>query len=105
MGLVGQLTDGSFGLPTYQDLSYKLHFSTSNGGEISIWGIGGLSSVAFEPDADTTTWKNTFDNNQYKTGSSIAAAGVNMKQKVGKHGYVNTSAGVTYDKFIVESNS
>ncbi|WP_068472389.1 TonB-dependent receptor [Saccharicrinis aurantiacus] len=104
MGLIGNIMDGNFGLPAYQDLSFKVHLPTSQAGEFSLWGIGGLSSVAFDPDSDPMEWKNTFDNNKYDTGSDIAATGMNHKINIGSKSYVNTSLALTYDRFTMVSD-
>lgn len=104
MGLVGELMDGDFGLPTYQDLSYKVHLPTKNTGDFSIWGIAGLSSVSFDPDEDMSTWTNTFDNNQYTTGSDIAATGITHQVNTGNSTYVKSSVALSYDRFTMKNN-
>ncbi len=103
MGLVGNLADGNFGMPEYQDLSFKFNLPTKKAGTFSLWGIGGLSSVAFDPEDDMDEWSNTFDNNKYKTGSDIAATGLSHKVNVGKSNYLNTSLAFTYDGFDMKS--
>ncbi len=104
MGLVGKIAGEGFGLPNYQDLSFKINLPTLKAGNFSIWGIGGLSEVSFEPDEDVNKWTNTFDNNQYKTGSDIAASGLSHQISIGKLGYVKSSLAVTYDRFSMKSN-
>jgi len=104
MGLVGELLDGNFGLPTYQDLSYKIHLPTQKSGDFSIWGIAGLSSVSFDPDDDMSTWTNTFDNSQYSTGSDIVATGISHQINAGEKTYVKSSVSMSYDQFTMKSN-
>ncbi|TLX76943.1 hypothetical protein E9993_04465 [Labilibacter sediminis] len=104
MGLVGSMLDGNFGLPNYQDLSFKVNLPTKHAGDFSVWGIAGLSNVAFDPDEDPNEWSNTFDNNKYDTHSDIVASGINHKKSVGKKSYLNSSLAVTYDKFSMESD-
>ncbi len=104
MGLIGQLMDGNFGMPEYQDLSYKFYLPTQKAGTFSIWGIGGLSSVAFDPDEDPDEWTNSFDNNKYKTGSDIAATGITHQINVGRKSYLKTSVAFTYDQFEMVSD-
>lgn len=36
-----------FGVPVFQDLSYKIHLPTKNAGTFNLWGIGGLSNQKF----------------------------------------------------------
>ncbi len=104
MGLVGELVDGNFGMPIYQDLSFKFNLPTSNSGTFSFWGISGLSSVAFDPDEDEEQWTNTFDNNKYKTASDIAASGLTHHINVGKKTFVHSSVALTYDYFKMKSD-
>ena len=57
LGLVNALgleigTGGS--TPEYQDLTFKLNFPTKKAGRFSIFGIGGVSDIAFLADSDTT---------------------------------------------------
>lgn len=104
LGLMGKLGGGDFGLPEYQDLSFKLHLPTPGAGTFSVWGIGGLSSVAFDPDDDPDKWENSFDNNKYDTGSDIGAAGISHHIKLGKSSYLNTSWAATYSRFDMKSD-
>lgn len=104
MGLVDKILDGNFGLPTYQDLSYKLHLPTSGAGVFSIWGIAGLSKVRFDPDEDISEWTNSFDNNQYSTGSDIGVSGVSHQLNIGSQTYIKSELAVSYDRFAMKSN-
>lgn len=99
MGLVGQLADLDVGLPNYQDLSFKLHLPTQNAGVFSVWGIGGRSNVAFEPDENPDEWTTSWDNNQYDTGSEVAAGGVNHRLNLGQQSYIFSSVVGAYDGF------
>lgn len=103
MGLVGLLVDGNFGLPAYQDLSYKLHLPTPSAGTFSLWGIAGNSSVAFDPEEDVSKWTNTFDNHQYETGSDMVATGLTHQVNVGLRTYVQSSLAYSYDGFSMDS--
>jgi hypothetical protein len=103
MGLVGQIADLDVGLPNYQDLSFKLHLPTKKAGVFSIWGIGGKSSVAFEPDDDPDEWETSWDNNEYDTGSEIAAGGINHRLNIGQSSYLFSSLVGAFDGFTNES--
>ncbi len=103
MGLVGQLADLDVGLPTYQDLSFKMHLPTDGAGTFSIWGIGGFSSVAYDPDSNPDNWETSWDNNKYDTGSKIAAGGLNHRINLNVKSYLFSSAVYTYDGFTNES--
>ena len=104
MGLVGQIATLDVGLPKYQDLSYKLHLPTKKAGIFSLWGIAGLSSVAFDPDEDQQEWETSWGNNQYDTGSDMAAGGINHRINLNKKSYLFSSVSGTWDQFTMESN-
>ncbi|TRX61909.1 TonB-dependent receptor [Carboxylicivirga sp. M1479] len=99
MGLIGQLADMDVGLPNYQDLSFKVNLPTEKAGTFSVWGIGGKSNVAFEPDEDPNEWETSWDNNEYDTGSEIAAGGINHRFNFGHKTYVFSSIVGAYDGF------
>ncbi len=104
LGLATYLVGDDFGLPVYQDLSFKFNLPVKNGGYFSLWGIGGLSEVAFVPDEDVDTWTNSFDNNKYNTGSNIGVAGLTYHQHIGKSGYIKSALAFSYDDFSMKSD-
>ncbi|MGQ1890264.1 TonB-dependent receptor [Thermophagus sp. OGC60D27] len=104
MGLVGQLIAEDFGLPAYQDLSFKFFLPTPKTGTFSIWGVGGLSNVSFVPEEEPQKWTNTFDNNQYDTGSDVGAVGISHQISLKHKGYLKSSVAATYDQFKMKSD-
>lgn len=104
MGLASLLIGNDFGLPQYQDLSFKFHLPTANSGTFDVWGIGALSSVTFEPEEDPADWSNTFDNNQYDTGSDVAAAGISHELHIDTRNFLQTSVASTYTMFSIKSD-
>ncbi|PWE00621.1 TonB-dependent receptor [Marinilabilia rubra] len=104
MALAGLLVGNDFGMPEYQDLSFKFHLPTTNSGTFNIWGIGGLSSVTFEPEENPDDWSNTFDNNQYDTGSDVGAAGISHNLHIGKRNYLKSSLATTHTRFSMNSD-
>jgi hypothetical protein len=50
------------GIPVYQDLSFKTHFKTKNGGSFNVFGIGGTSRISFVPVLDTAQWTGSNSN-------------------------------------------
>lgn len=103
LGLAGALAGGNFGLPTYQDLSFKLNLPAGTAGDFSVWGISGLSEVRFHPDEDMQTWETTFDNQKYVTTSDMAATGIHHQIKAGQKGYIKSAVAFTWDHFSMES--
>ncbi|MEL7532992.1 MAG: hypothetical protein AAFN10_16870 [Bacteroidota bacterium] len=43
-------------IPTFQDVSFKLHFKLPKNASLDVFGLGGLSSIEFTPILDTTIW-------------------------------------------------
>jgi len=72
LGLVNKLGVNfgtGFAVPEYQDLSFKVNVPTKKLGTISIWGMGGISDIAFEAEPE--------DDNFYTTGSENLYSGAN----------------------------
>lgn len=92
VGLLGQMGI-SFGDEEidFQDLSFKLNFQGKNGGEWSLFGLGGLSNNVFERKTDSSAieeFKDFFDiDYQSKTG----VIGLSNWTPVGKNGWVKFS--------------
>lgn len=89
VGLLGQMGI-SFGDEEidFQDLSFKLNFQGKNGGEWSLFGLGGLSNNVFEHKTDSVAieaFKDFFDiDYQSKTG----IIGLSNWSPLGKKGWV-----------------
>ncbi|MEM7368395.1 MAG: TonB-dependent receptor [Bacteroidota bacterium] len=63
-------------LPTYQDLSFKLHLPTEKAGTFSIFGIGGLSERLRIAELDSSLWERDLDRFDNVLASNMAAVGV-----------------------------
>jgi len=44
-------------IPTFQDLSFKLHFDLPQAATLNIFGIGGWGDISFQPVLDTLQWE------------------------------------------------
>lgn len=73
----------------FQDLSFKLNFQGKNGGEWSLFGLGGLSNNVFEHKTDSASieqFKDFFDiDYQSKTG----IIGLSNRTPLGKNGWIS----------------
>ena len=101
---VGYLT-----LPTYQDLSFKVHLPTDNGGTFDIFGIGGTSVRIREAEADSSLWERDLDRFENVLSSDMAALGVSHKILVGsksvlKSVLVGSFASMKDNKDYLEDN-
>lgn len=92
VGLLGQMGI-SFGDEEidFQDLSFKLNFQGKNGGEWSLFGLGGLSNNVFRHKSDSASieaFKEFFDiDYQSKTG----VIGLSNWLPLGKKGWIKTT--------------
>jgi hypothetical protein len=80
---------GPAGVPTYQDLSFKLNLPTKKAGDFQVFGIGGISDITL---LDSKKKANNFsygqNNRDIYYGSDMAAAGVVHILPLGTSGYV-----------------
>jgi hypothetical protein len=68
---------GVSGIPTYQDLSYKINIPTSKKGVFTFWGIGGISDIALlDSQKDSTDWSFTGVGEDLRFGSKMGATGL-----------------------------
>lgn len=74
LGLVSKLgLDFGTGIavPEYQDINFKINIPTSSKGNFSLWGIGGISNIFFEAEADSDS------QNLYSSGAENLKSGTN----------------------------
>ncbi len=96
-------------VPKYQDLSFKINLPNTKLGNFSIFGIGGISDIAFlESEKDTTQDKIDFYSGEgidLTNGSDMAALGLNHRLKISKTSYTKFSLALTYHKFRTDTDS
>lgn len=65
-------------IPEYQDLTFKLDFPTEKAGRFSVWGIGGLSFIAFDPPEEGEESDNLFsaDDERSRFESNTGVGGI-----------------------------
>jgi hypothetical protein len=85
---------GTDAVPRYQDLSFKLNFPGRNSGNLSLFGIGGLSAIDILASEETDTAKNTIFGDEamdehFRTGMGVI--GLNYSRPTGKDGYFKTT--------------
>ncbi len=81
---------GTDAVPRYQDLSFKLNFPGKNSGNLSLFGIGGLSNIDILASEETDPAKNTVYGDQamdehFRTGMGVV--GLNYSRPTGKDAY------------------
>lgn len=73
--LVG-ISFGVSGIPTYQDVSFKLNMPTSKAGVFTLWGIGGMSDISLlDSEKDSSDWSFSNFGEDLVFGSRMGAAG------------------------------
>ncbi|MCE7067219.1 TonB-dependent receptor [Dyadobacter sp. CY326] len=91
----------------FQDLSFNLNFPTAKGGKFTIFGMGGVSSNAFEPEKDTAAWAFYKDGQNIIYKNKIGAAGVTYDQPLGSKAslrtvFVASGLNTTREAFVVD---
>ncbi|MBK8555801.1 MAG: TonB-dependent receptor [Lewinellaceae bacterium] len=90
------LNVGTKATPKYKDLSFNLDFGNTKAGKISVFGIGGLSSIDFlAAEIDTTDLFANPNENAY-TDSKFGVLGVKHSLLLNDHAYWRTVASVSF---------
>ncbi len=66
----------------FQDLAVTLNFPTRKAGTFTFFGMGGVSSNIFAPDADSTTWESSKDLNNIDFYGRMGLVGVRHSVKL-----------------------
>ncbi|MBK7938863.1 MAG: TonB-dependent receptor [Lewinellaceae bacterium] len=108
VGLLGQMGI-SFGDEeiAFQDLSFKLHFSGKNGGEWSVFGLGGKSKNTFAHKTDSAAIKQFKDFFDIDYKSRTGMIGISNTTLLGRKGWLKfalVASGQTNDRLSL-SNS
>ncbi len=83
--------------PEWQDLSLNINLPTKKFGRFNIWGIGGKSSSAELPVADTANWEYRGDSYGYAENHDLALAGITHNYLFkNKKSYIKTVATFSY---------
>ncbi|MEO1052271.1 MAG: TonB-dependent receptor [Bacteroidota bacterium] len=108
IGYYGRLAGGVE--PDYQDISFKLNLPSKRLGTLSLWGIGGLSSI-FTPfgeyeveDGEIDQRETESDFQQDDINFDMAAVGVNHRLQIGKKSFLNSSLAVSTNGYKSISN-
>lgn len=75
----------------FQDLSFNLAFPLENGGEVTFFGLGGISTNVFEAQRDSTLWEFSKDRFDIDFSSRMGALGATLQLPAGRNGLWKTS--------------
>lgn len=84
------------GLPTYQDLCFKLNFPTK-AGNFSLWGTGALDDYLEEADNNPANWNMIRSRQQQEGEFNTAITGLSHKYLFQNNAYINTSIAYSLD--------
>lgn len=90
---------GTDAVPVYGDAAYKLNFNTKKGGNISLWGMGGASSIDIVVSDQTTFTEEAFgegDRDQYFS-TAMGVLGASYKKPFNENTFLKVSLGGSYD--------
>lgn len=90
---------GTDAVPVYGDAAYKLNFNTKNGGNISLWGMGGASTIEILVSDQTTFTEEAFgegDRDQYFS-TAMGVVGASYKKPFNENTFLKVSVGSSYD--------
>lgn len=75
----------------FQDLSFNLNFPLKKGGNLSVFGLGGISSNTFKAEPDSTKWEFYKDSHNIDYKNKMGAAGVTHALPIGRRAVLNTT--------------
>ena len=91
---------GTSAVPKYQDGSFKLFTPTKGGGSLSLWGIGGNSSVDILISNQEAPERNIYGDNDrdqyFRTGTGMV--GLTHTQPLNSRSYIKTTLAVSRDR-------
>ena len=101
-GIIKEFVDVGAAIPTYQDLSFKLHFRLPNQATLDVFGIGGISESEFFPSQDTSAWSEGTRLNLGSTArTTTGTIGVSYAQTLGSKSFLKSTlvgTGINYDQ-------
>lgn len=84
---------GTSAIPIYGDGAFKFNWQLKNGGQLSLFGIGGASNIAIKI-SDKTAYSQEFygegDRDQY-FGTSMYTTGLNYKKTINEKTYISST--------------
>lgn len=91
---------GTDAVPSYWDGAFKLNWRLKNGGNLSLFGIGGNSNIEIlisEQKEFSTEMYGEGDRDQY-FGSTMAVGGINYKQSLSEKTFLSTTLAYSYEE-------
>ncbi len=87
-------------IPSFQDLSFKIHLPARKAGTFSIVGIGGASRIKSEAEADSANWKTIEDRSQSTLDNKMGAIALIHQIYVTRKAFIRSSLSATYNDIL-----
>lgn len=105
IGLIGSLVDiGTSGIPKYQDLSFTLDLGQTSIGRFSIFGMGGISDIAFFAEQAEEGDLYAQDSEDTYAGSDIGVLGLKHNLILNNSTYWQSTLGVSASRSRVRAD-
>ncbi len=90
-------------IPSYQDLSFKIHLPAGKAGTFSLVGIGGISRSKFIPEQDSSKWHSLEDRTKSMLNNNMGAIALTHQLAISRRTYLRsflsgTYSSIDYDK-------
>ena len=89
-------------IPSYQDLSFKINIPTGDIGTLTLFGIGGICKSKFDPEQESSKWKDLEDRRKSTLNNKTGAAGLSYGLIIGKNTLWKTAFSGTYNEIFFE---
>jgi len=92
-------------IPDYQDLSFKLNFSTKKAGTFSVFGLGGINKYYTDPAKDSTQWTDEDPNAKLLKRGKMGVAGITHQYFLDSRSYIKTVVSASYELSLDQSDT
>lgn len=75
----------------FQDLSFNLNFPLKKGGNLTVFGLGGISSNTFKAEPDPAKWEFYKDSHNIIYKNKMGATGITHALRIGSRAVLNTA--------------
>lgn len=83
-------------VPQYQDATFALDFNTEKAGSFKLFGIGGISSIHFEPVEESDGQGNLYSTEDLKNNAQVGVIGLKHTYYFNANNYWTTSLATSY---------
>lgn len=91
---------GTSAVPQYGDIAFKFNFPLKKGGQLSVWGMGGMSAINIMISDQTEFQEELYgegDRDQYFS-TAMAVGGITYKKPLNEKTFLYTTVGGSYER-------